>query len=81
MSKRLQVILTDDDARELRQLAARDGLTVSEWVRRTLREARRRYTTGDVEQRLATVRAATAHQFPAPDIEEMLEEIERGYSA
>lgn len=79
MSKRLQVILTDDDALDLQGLAAREGVTVSEWVRRSLREARRRHTTGDVEHRLATIRAATVHEFPAPDIEEMLEEIERGY--
>ncbi|MBA2715916.1 MAG: hypothetical protein WKF73_08695 [Nocardioidaceae bacterium] len=81
MSKRLQVILTDEDARNLRDLAARDGVTVSDWVRRSLREARRRHTTGDVEHRLATIRAAAVHRFSAPDIDQMLEEIERGYGA
>lgn len=73
------MILADDAARELQKLAVREGVSVSEWVRRSLREARRRHTTGDVEQRLATIRAASAHQFPAPDIDQMLEEIERGY--
>ncbi len=79
MSKRLQVILTDDDARDLRELAASEGVTVSEWVRQTLRKARHQRTTGDVGHRLATIRAATAHQFPAPNIDEMLADIERGY--
>lgn len=79
MSKRLQVILADDDAQALQQMAVDEGVTVSEWVRQTLRNARRQRATIDVEQRLDTIRAATRHSFPAPDIDQMLEEIERGY--
>ena len=80
MSKRLQVILTDDEARALKQVAEREGLTVSAWVRRSLSESRAARAVVDVEQRLSTIRGAARHEFPAPDIEEMLGEIERGYS-
>jgi hypothetical protein len=79
MSKRLQVILTDDEFDELRSVAADDGVTVSDWVRRAVRQARRRRWRGDVEQRLAAVRAAARHDFPTADIDRMLNEIERGY--
>jgi hypothetical protein len=40
MSKRLQVLLSDNEMEELRRLAKCERLTVGEWVRRTLREAR-----------------------------------------
>jgi len=74
MSKRLQVILGDDEMSDLRDLAAREGVTVSEWVRLSLRDARRRRASGDVEDRLARVRAAVTHAFPAPDVDQMLAE-------
>jgi hypothetical protein len=79
MSTRLQVILSDEDAAALREVAAQEGTTVSDWVRRSLREARRTQTTARVDERLAALRSAMAHQFPAPDIDEMLAEVERGY--
>lgn len=73
-------MLSDDEAEALRLAAAREGVTVSEWVRRSLREAGRSRASGDVEQRLATIRAAYEHSFPTADIEDMLAEIERGYT-
>jgi hypothetical protein len=81
MSKRLQVILTDDEFDELRSVAADDGLTVSDWVRQAVRQARRHRWRGDVEQRLAAVRTAARHDFPSADIDRMLNEIERGYGS
>lgn len=79
MSTRLQVILSDDEAASLRELAASEGVTVSEWVRRSLREASVRRTSGKVETRLAAIRLATSFEFPTEDIDVMLEQIERGY--
>ena len=40
MSKRLQVLLPDQEMTEIQRLARRERLTVGEWVRRVLREAR-----------------------------------------
>jgi Arc/MetJ family transcription regulator len=40
MSIRLQVVMSQDEHDEVRAAAARDRLTVSEWVRRSLRSAR-----------------------------------------
>ncbi len=81
MSKRLQVILADEEIREIRAAARRRRLTVSEWVRQALRAARSQEPRRDNEAKLAVVRAAFGHEFPTADIEEMLEEIERGYCA
>ncbi len=79
MSKRLQVLVDEAELDELRAVAARAGIPVSEWVRRALRDARRREPRGDVEAKLRVVREATRHTFPTADIDRMLEEIERGY--
>jgi macrodomain Ter protein organizer (MatP/YcbG family) len=79
MSKRLQVVLDAEEWQELQNIARRHRMTVSEWVRRTLREAREREPGGDLDAKLRAVRTAVHHEFPAPDIEQMLEETERGY--
>lgn len=79
MSKRLQVLFEESEYRELEAVARREGATVSEWVRQTLRLARKRAPTRDADRKLAAVRAATQHRFPVSDVESMLSEIERGY--
>lgn len=80
MSKRLQVIMQDSEFEELRRTADRHGTTVSDWVRQALRGAGKQQASGDVEQRLAAVRASMRHSYPSGDIEDILQEIERGYS-
>jgi hypothetical protein len=54
-------------------------MSLAEWVRQALEAARRREPVGDVAKKLAAVRAAAQYNFPAPDIEVMLTEIEQGY--
>ncbi len=79
MSKRLQVLLPDQEMSEIQRLAKRERLTVGEWVRRTLREARLNRPLIDPEVKLKSVRRAAAYSFPTADIDQMLSEIERGY--
>jgi hypothetical protein len=78
MSKRLQVLLDADEWEQLQAIARRHRTTVSEWVRRTLREAREREPGGDLEAKLGAIRTAARHEFPTADIEQMLDEMERG---
>lgn len=79
MSKRLQVVLDDEELEEIRTAAERRDMTMSEWVRQVLRDARRSDAGGNVERKLAAVRAAAQHSFPTGDVDQMLDEIERGY--
>jgi len=79
MSKRLQVLLDEEELKAIRKAARRDKTTVAEWVRQALRAARRQQPKSDVARKLAIVRAAYRHRFPAPPIEQMLAEIEQGY--
>jgi len=78
MSKRLQVLLPDREMSEIRRVASRERLTVGEWVRRALREARASRPAFDAETKLKAVRRAAEYSFPTADIERMLGEIERG---
>lgn len=79
MSKRLQVLLEDAEYRALHRVARAHRMTVAEWVRQALRNARRREPLTDVGKKLGIVRAAARHSFPTGGIDQVLAEIERGY--
>jgi hypothetical protein len=79
MSKRLQVVLDEAELRAIQRAARSKQMTVAEWVRQTLRAARRREPTNDARKKMEAIRAATRNSFPTADIERMLEEIENGY--
>jgi hypothetical protein len=79
MSKRLQVLLDEAELREIQKVAKRDGVTVAEWVRRVLRDARHTGPVRETTRKLDAVRLAARHEYPTADIAEMLSEIERGY--
>jgi hypothetical protein len=79
MSTRLQVSIPDSEMSDIQRLAKRERLTVGEWVRRTLREARAKQPAIDPETKLKAVRRGAKYSFPTADIEQMLGEIERRY--
>lgn len=80
MSKRLQVIVDDAEMKQIRGVARRKKMTVAEWVRQALRAARTIEPPADPRRKLEALRAAVAHRFPTADIDEMIAQIERGYS-
>ena len=79
MSKRLQVLLDEHELEEVQRQAREERMTVAEWVRQSLRAARRQRSGGGAGRKLEAIRAAARHSFPSDDIERMLAEIERGY--
>lgn len=79
MSKRLQVLVDERELRQIQKLAREERVPVSEWVRRALRAAARGRPAAPAAKKLAAIRAAAVHSFPAGEIDEMLVEIERGY--
>ena len=80
MSKRLQVLLDDEELAEIRELARRRHQTTAAWVRDALRVARDTTTYPETGRKLRAVREAAAHADPAGDVDEILHEIERGYN-
>lgn len=81
MSKRLQVLLEEEELAEIQSIARRNRMTVAEWVRQTLRAARRVESGADPARKLEAVRDAARHSFPTGDIDQVLMEIESGYQA
>jgi hypothetical protein len=76
----MQVLLEESDLRDVQRIARARHMTVAEWVRQTLREARRQEPVGDVSKKLAAIRRAARHAEPTADIETMNAEITRGYT-
>jgi len=81
MSRRLQVLLEEEESREIQSAARAKRQTVAEWVRHALRAARREQPAPPADRKLAAVRAAARHAFPTADIDQMIAEIESGYGS
>ena len=77
MSKRLQVLLDEEEYSEFQAIAQRQRISMAEWVRLALRAARDNQNK-TVESKLDAIAAAYRHQFPTADIEVMLQQIEKG---
>jgi len=75
----MQVLFEEVEFRRIQAAAKARGLSVAEWVRQHLRLAARSTPLGSTQKKLDVVRAAAQHSFPSGDIDQMLEEIERGY--
>ena len=78
MTKRLEVLLDDEEYLEIQGVARSQRVTIEEWVRQALRQA-----SGDqpkpAEAKLRAIADASRHEFPTADIETMLREIETGH--
>jgi hypothetical protein len=83
MSKRLQVVVGDDELERYARTADAVGLTMSEWARRALRTAEREVSHGDVEAKLAAIRKAVSYSVGGRevDVETMIAETKAGYLA
>lgn len=79
MSKRLQVILEDEEMEQIKALARKQHVSVAEWVRHTLRSARLASPGTESKSKLEAIRSAVNYSFPTADIDLMLGEIESGY--
>jgi len=80
MSKRLQVVVGDEELERYARTADAAGVSMSEWVRQALRVADREASSGDVEAKLAVIRKAVSHRSGGRevDIDTMLAETEAG---
>ncbi len=77
MLKRLQVLLDEEEYREIQGIARRQRMTLAEWVRQALRQARSDHP-GTVDAKLRVIADASRHAFPTAHIEVMLREIDAG---
>jgi len=80
MTKRLQVLLDDDELAEIQRLAKRQRKTTAAWVRDTLRAARATEAYPEPAPKLRAIREAMTYSYPTGDIADLLGDIERGYA-
>ncbi len=81
MSKRLQVIVRDPEYRDIQRAARLRRMSIAEWVRQALVQARKSEPSREVASKLEVIRAAARMDFPTADIDRMLKEIEQGYGS
>jgi hypothetical protein len=81
MTKRLQVLLEDDELLAIQELARRRHQTTAAWVRDALRRAREETVYPEAVRKLRAVREASLLAYPVADVDDMLAEIERGYGS
>lgn len=81
MAKRLQVIVQDPEYRDIQRAARLRRMSIAEWVRQALVQARRSEPSREVASKLEIIRAAARMDYPTAEIDRMLEEIERGYGS
>jgi len=79
MSKRLQVLFDEQELLEIQEIAHRNRMTVAEWVRQTLRAAYQGEPRRDAARKLELIQKAVKYNFPSGDIDQLLNEVERGY--
>ena len=92
MAKRLQVQLDDAEYTAVAEAARRQGISVSEWVRKALRDTRqaelassehkpdgKRADPERIARKLRALEEAAKHNHPTADIDQMLQEIKDGY--
>jgi hypothetical protein len=78
VSKRLQVVMPDDEYHALVAAARRRGQPVARLVRDSLRETITHETGDDPDRRIATVLRYARFAGPTGDIAQLLDEIEQG---
>lgn len=78
MSKRLQVVLPDDEYRAVSDAARRQGKPVASVVRESLRRTLAEELEKGPDERIAEVLRFARFAGPTGEIEQILDEIERG---
>jgi len=79
MSKRLQVLISDEEMESIERQAQIESISIGEYVRRSLREVQGKRPSKSPSAKLEALRASVAYSFPIADVEQMNREIERGY--
>ena len=78
MSKRLQIVMSDDEIEAYRRTAKRQGMTLSEWVRQAMRKVQRSQQSPSAADKLKAIERALECGYPTGNIEEILSSIEQG---
>ena len=78
MSRRIQIVVAEDEMQEFRRAASSEGLPLSEWARRAMRRARQQQSGPSASQKLSALEKALRCGYPTGEMDTMLREIEEG---
>ena len=78
MSKRLQVLVSEEELAAFRVVARRGHLSVGEWVRGALRRAAAEADVGSADAKIKVIREALQYAGPTGDIDVMNAQIAEG---
>ena len=81
MSKRLQVLVSEEEFATFRVVARRGHLSVGEWVRGALRRAAAEADVGSADEKIKAIREALQYAGPTGDIDVMNAQIAEGSAA
>jgi hypothetical protein len=81
MSKRLQIVMPDEEYRAVRRAARERGAPISRLVRDSLRRTLAEDQSRPPEERIAAVLRFARFDGPTGDIDQLLAEIEAGRGA
>ena len=79
MSIRLQVLLDEDELKEVKKLAVQENLTVSAWVRRAIQHEKKERPGTAARKKLQVIQNFSKYDFPTGDYKDMAAEIDSGY--
>ena len=79
MSKRLQVLIPEEEYKKLKQHAKLERLTLGAWVRSALRRITESESARSPEEKLKAVKHALKIGAPTDNIDDMKKQIESGY--
>lgn len=78
MSRRLQVLLPENDYAELIRMTKKIKITVAEWVRNVIRKGIQENKPISSEKKISNILKYAKYQGPTASIEQILKEIEKG---
>lgn len=81
MSFRLQILIPDNEYREVVKASKKEAKKISEWVRESIRSRLKFTRPESPEIKLARILKFAKYQGPTADIDQMLAEIEKGRTA
>lgn len=76
--RRLQILVSEEEAEQFRRTARREGTTLSERARTAMRDFQERRRSRTADNSLRAFAEVLEHPHPTGDVEQLLSEIETG---
>lgn len=79
MSIRLQVLLDEEELKEVKMLAGQEKITVSAWVRQAIQHEKKERPGTAARKKLQIIESFSKYDFPTGDYKDIAAELDLGY--